>query len=148
MHKLIFSAADECSRDSYDGRVEFIDLVDGMKFEMGEYKVKVYEMSHTSKLQCFGFTFTDKSGVTIGFSADTAVCENLDKLLEASDYAFVEMAAEKKHPAHICIDEFIELQNKYPHVKMFPVHTSDKCQQYAIDHGMNYLEDGQVLKID
>ena len=148
LHKLFFSAADECSKEAYDGRVEFIDLSDGLEFELGDYKVKVYEMTHTNKLECFGFTFTDKSGVTIGFSADTAVCDNLNKLVEASDYAFVEMAAEKKHPAHICIEEFEELQRKYPNVKMFPVHTSDRCQQYAVEHGMNFLQDGQVLEFN
>lgn len=145
MNKIYYSSKDECDAKSYEGVVDFVYLEDGMTFKVGEYDVTAYKMEHGLP-ETYGFSFTDKKGLTVGFSADTRVCENLCKMLEKSNFAFVEMAAVKPHHAHICINEFEELLKKYNKTKIYPVHTSDDCQEYAKQHGMNYLEDGQILE--
>lgn len=145
-NKLFYGGKDECDEASYVGKVEFISIYDGMTFKLSEYDVTVYKMFHGDEIECFGFSFTDKKGTTVGFSADTTVCENLHKMLQKSNFAFVEMSAVNKHRTHISIPEFVELTKQYKNVKIFPVHTNDECQEYAIKNNFNYLTDGQILE--
>jgi len=145
MNKLFYGTEDEITKERYRGFVEFIELEDGMSFVEGEYTITAYKMEH-GKPETFGFVFKDKKGVVVGFSADTKVCVNLHKILEQSNYAFVEMSATKELPTHISTKEFVELVKKYDKVKMYPVHTSDSAQEFAVQNGLNYLEDGSVLE--
>ena len=147
LHEMFDSGEDECKKESYDGKVEFIDLYDGMTFEEGEYTITAYKMQH-GKPETFGFVFQNKKGLVVGFSADTCICDNLHNILKRSNYAFVEMASIRPSDTHISAEEFSNLIKQYPNVKLYPVHTCDKCQQYAIDHGFNYLNDGDVLNFD
>ena len=144
MNKMFLGGDDEFNKEAYKGRVEFIDLEDGMSFTESEYNITAYKMEH-GKPETYGFVFTDKKQTSVGFSSDTRICDNLHKLLDKSNHAFVEMAAMKQHPKHICCDEFCDLLKKYPSTKFYPVHTSDETQKFAVDKGLNYLEDGQVL---
>ena len=82
------------------------------------------------------------------FSADTKMCDNLIKIIERSNYGFIEMASSTPSKTHISIDEFIELSKKYPSTKMYPVHTNDHTQEYAENNGLNALYDGQVLNLE
>ena len=95
--------------------------------------------------ETYGFTFTDKEGKVVAFSADTKMCDNLHKLLKKADFAFVEMSSTVPHRSHLSIAEFEELEKKYKKAKFYPVHTSDKCQEYAIKNNMNYVNDGDEL---
>ena len=145
-NKLFYGGFDECTPEYYEGKVEFVELEDGMTFSLGEYNVTAYKMFHGEEIESFGFSFEDKKGTVVGFSADTKVCENLHKMLKKSNFAFVEMSAVNKHRTHISINEFVELTKQYPNVKIFPVHTNDECQEYAIKNNLNYLIDGQILE--
>ena len=144
-NKLTFSRDDEIDINVLLSVVEFIDVYDGMEFTESGYKVKAYAVEH--KMPCFGYTFTDKNGKTIAFSGDTTYCENVEKMLEKSDFALVDMAATYENPVHIDTNTFVKLQNKYTNCKMFPVHTSDPAQEFAIQNGLNYLNDGDILEL-
>ena len=145
-NKLFDGDEQECSLEESDRLIDFIELHDGMTFQEGKYKVTAYKMSHGGA-ETYGLVFEDKFG-GVGFSADTCMCENLEKIVENSKYAFVEMCRTSVGDRHLSIDEFEGLEKKYGNTKLFPVHTSDECQQYAEEHGMNYLHDGQVLNFD
>ena len=142
--KITYSGIDECSEEALTEHIDFFDLEDGFEFEEGDYKIKAYKMEHGAP-ESYGFTFTDKEGKVVAFSGDTKMCDNLHMLLEKADHAFVEMASTTSHRSHLSIAEFEELENKYKNAKFYPVHTSDKCQQYAIENGMNYVNDGDEL---
>jgi len=139
------SACDELVAENFLKNIDFIDLYDGLKFEVEGYNVTAYQMKH-GKPETYGFVFEDKNGQTIGFSADTEMCDNLKTIISRSDFAFIEMASVTKREKHLCIDEFESLEKEFPSCKMFPVHTCDKCQKYAEDNNMNYLHDGQILE--
>ena len=146
LHNLFCGAADECDKNSYIGKVEFIDLEDGMIFSQGEYTITAYKVEH-GKPETYGFTFKDKKGKVVGFSADTIVCDNLHKIITASDVAFVEVAAEKPSKTHICLDEYLEILETYSNKTIYPVHTCDACQKYVEENNLNPLHDGQVLEL-
>lgn len=144
LNRLMCGRADELVVEDYLKTMTFVDLCDGLEFEIDDYKVTSYKMEHAIH-ETYGFTFEDKNGKVVGFSSDTSMCDNLHKILQKSDYAFIEMAAVKESNAHLSINQVEELIKKYPNCKIFPVHTSDKTQKYAEDNNMNYLHDGQIL---
>ncbi|MBQ7917613.1 MAG: hypothetical protein IJ310_02205 [Clostridia bacterium] len=143
-NKVVFGGCDECSKESLTKRINFIEVEEGDEFEDLGYKVKVFKMDH-GKVYCQGYTFTDKNGQTIGFTADTKDCDNLHKMLEVSDVAFVDMAATEPHHSHLDTEAFVQLTQKYKNCKMYPVHTSDSAQEFAEKNGLNAVYDGQEL---
>lgn len=149
LNKVLESSVQECSLSEYEETVEFIEIYDGYEFEVGKYKVKTFKMLH-DKLDAYGFVFDDKNGNSVGFTADSAMCDSVDEILKSANYAFIDMASPDKIPnnKHMNVDEFILNQKKYPSVKMFPIHTSDQTQEMAIKLGLNYLTDGQVLNLE
>ena len=95
--------------------------------------------------ETYGFSFEDESGKVVAFSADTAMCENLHLMLENADFAFVEMSATSLHKSHLSTMEVVALIKKYQKTKIFPIHTSNKTQEFAVLNGLNYLNDGDEL---
>lgn len=147
-HNLFCSAEDERSMEKLKEHIDFIELEDGFEFAEAGYKIKAYKMNH-GPIETFGFYFEDEHGKVVSFTTDTAMCDNLHKLLKNANVAFVEMSAVNPHHAHLTVDEFVELSKKYSNSKMYPVHTSDQSYNYAIKCGLNlnYLNDGDVLEV-
>ena len=146
LNKIVKGAPDETSLETLTESIDFIDVYDGMEFEENGYKIKVYAMDHYG-VETYGLSFTDKTGKTIAFSADTTICDNLRKMLSVSNEAFVEMSSSEPSKSHICMHDFVELEKEYPNCKMYPVHTCDKTQEFAEKNHMNYLHDGQILNL-
>ncbi len=142
--ELTYSGDDECEESEIRRCIDFVELVDGYEFEEGDYKIKAYRMEHGAP-ETYGFVFTDREGKVIAFSADTAMCDNLHKMLEKADFAFVEMSSTVPHKTHLSIADFESLEKQYKNAKFYPVHTCDRCQNYAIENGMNYVNDGDEL---
>ena len=148
LNTLLYGAPDEVSKESLCKNIEYIDLEDGMKISEGEYTITAYKMEHGAP-ETYGFTFEDKKGTVVGFPTDTAMCENLHKILKASKYAFLELSANSKHNTHICVDEYIELVKMYDKTKIFTVHTNDKTQKLVEENSeFNALHDFEVLNLD
>ncbi len=145
LNEAMSASKPECDPETYLKNIEFIDVFDGAQFDVGKYKVKAYKMSH-GIAETYGYLFVQPDGTAVGFSSDTTICDNLEKLLASSNYALVEMASTNGHPGHISIAQFEELVKKYNDCKLYPVHTCDECQAYAKLGGLNVLEDGQILK--
>ena len=145
-NKLTFSGPDEVSLDILYEFVEFIDVEDGFEFEESGYKVKTYKVDH-GKVDCYGFTFTDNSGKTIAFTADTRYCENLEKMLSTSNYAFIDVAAAVEFPSHLHVDKFIEVKEKFKKCKMYPIHMTDASKKLLVERNLSNLNDGDVLEI-
>ncbi len=135
---------DERSEEEIQKAVTFIEIEDGMTFKEGKYNVSVYKMEH-GKPETLGFTFKEDNGKTIGFSADTCYCENLEKIVSSSNYAFVEMTLLHQSKSHLSSNEFVALSKKYEKTKIFPVHTTDVAQKFAEENGLNFLHDGEIL---
>ena len=145
LNKVLCASEDELSAECLQKNTDFIEIYDGFEFKIENYKVTAYSVCH-GDLDAYGFVFEDENKNCVGFSADTCMCESLHKILERSNYAFVEMAAIEKTNKHLTIFEVEELIKQYPNCKIYPVHTSDRTQKYAEDNNMNFLHDGQVLK--
>ena len=144
LNKLFCGSKDERSKKIIKSAVDFIEVHDGMEIVEGKYRIKAFKVEH-GEPETFGFTFDD-GRVVVGFSADTRPCENLDKIVASSNFAFVDFTIINFHPKHMYLKPFEELMKKYPNTKIFPVHTTDEAQKYAMEHKFNYLNDGDVLE--
>lgn len=143
---LFNGASDERDIDLLKNTIDFIEVYDGFEFKESGYKITTYKMTH-GVVECYGYKFEDKTGKIVSFSADTSRCENLEKMLRDSDYAFVDMAAVTKNLAHLHVDEFYNLQNIYKNCKMIPVHTSDQSMELAKSYGIALYNDGDILNL-
>ena len=137
------AGCDELSHENYKRKIEFIDLYDGFEFNFNNYKLKAYKVDH-GDVETYGFTIKDQNNFVVAFSADTRECDNLHKMLESSNVAFIDMSSVKQHKKHLSINDVEILIKKYPNCKIYPIHTCDKCQDYARKN-MNFVEDGQVF---
>lgn len=143
MNKLFYGAGDETDIKNFLDSVDFIELEDRKIFELERYNVETFKVCH-GRPETFGFVFREKGGKVVAFSADTCYCENLENLLKGADAAFVELSCMKKHPYHLCVDEFLKLVKDHKTTKIYPVHTSDETQKFVEENGLNPLYDGEV----
>lgn len=144
LNQLLCGGLDECDRELLQKHIDFVDVVDGDEFELSGYKVKAINVDH-GRVACLGYTFTDETGKTVGFSGDTKECEGLHKILESSDFAFVDMASLEPVKTHLDTKRFMELQKEYPNCKMFPVHTSDECKVFAEENNLCIINDADEI---
>ncbi|MBQ8452005.1 MAG: ribonuclease Z [Clostridia bacterium] len=144
-NKVIEAADDEINKAALTKNIEFIDLCDGMEFETEKYHIKAHLMNH-GRAETYGFTFTDKNGKTVGFSADTSMCENLHNILKKSNYAFVEMCRFTKGETHLSTNEVEKLIKKYNQTQIYAVHTTDETYEYAKMHEIKAVDDGEEFE--
>lgn len=147
IQKAFCSKAIECEKEYIEKFIEFIEVENGDEFEFMGYKVKVYTMDH-DLIYSQGYTFTDKNGVVVGFSADTKDCENLRKMLGVSNYAFVDMAAIEPAKSHLDVKRFMELEKQFKDCKMYAIHTADDTYEFGKNNGLAVLDDCDTIVIN
>lgn len=136
----------ECDINYIKKFVDFHEVEDSEEFEFSGYKIKVFAMDH-GDLYSQGYTFTDKNGKVVGFTADTKDCENLRKMLAVSDVAFVDLASVEPAKSHLDVKSFMELEKEYKGCKMYAIHTSDESYELAKSKGINVLDDSDIINI-
>ena len=147
INKLLCGAEDECNKELFQEKIDFVEVSGGDEFELSGYNVKVYDVDH-GRCPCLGFTFEDKNGKVVGFSGDTKECDALLEIIKSSNVAFVDMAAPAPAKAHLDCERFVELQKLYPNCEMLPIHTSDESYKFAEDKGLKVLNDFDEIIID
>ena len=145
----IVSTDNRFKQDEFlDSFIDFIDLKNDYEFTVNGSKFHTYAMEHG--IETYGFTMTAPDETVIGFSADTAECENLHKILGKSNFAFVDMSAKANSNPKTHIDEttFERLENEYPFCTMIPVHMSDITYKNAREKYPYLMEDGSGIILD
>lgn len=145
INRVICGSPDECDKVSLQKHIDFIEVSNGDKFEIGKYKVEVYAMDH-GDVYCQGYTFEENQNV-IGFSADTKDCENLRKMLGNSNVAFVDMAALEPAKSHLDVERYMELEKEYKNCTMYAIHTSDETYEFGKNNSIKVLNDGDEINI-
>lgn len=146
LNTVIFGGKDELDKNQLQKHAEFIEVGDGDEFEIENYKVKVFAMDHGT-VYSQGYTFTDKNGVVVGFTADTKDCENLQKMLSVSNVAFVDVASMIPANSHLDVKRYMELEKEYKNCKMYAIHTADDTFEFCKNNGINALDDGDTVII-
>lgn len=127
-------------------RVTFIVCENGKKFKLGEYDFKCYKMTH-GNLDAYGFII-EHNKIKVGFTGDTAMCNNVHKILKKVNSCFIDSANTQQNNKHLSAGEVVSLQKEYPDCKLHFVHLSSFSAKEFDKLGLCYPKQGDVINIE
>lgn len=122
----------------------FIEVPEEGDYKAGDLEFSAVPMEHFT-LDAFGFRFEYK-GRSIGYSGDTAECCDLDRLLEGTDVAILELThpRESSDPGHMDSPAFERIANRLTKQGTTVVATHMSSTPHPIP-GVTLCEDGQTI---
>lgn len=127
-------------------RVTFISCENNQKIKLGSYTLKVYKMLHVN-LDAYGFVIDDGK-TKVGFSGDSAMCNNVHKILKKSTACFIDSANVTPNNKHLSVSEVLTLQEEYPDCKLYPIHLSDNSISMLSQLQISYPKQGESVTIE
>lgn len=128
-----------------DENINFIDFENNKIIKIGNYKIKCYKMLHKD-LDAYGFTI-ENEGKVIGFSGDTAMCNNVRKILKKSQTVFIDSANLAVDNKHLCVGEVNELSKEFSDCKLYAVHLSSFSLEELKNYDLSHPKQGEVIYI-
>ena len=89
----------------------------------------------------------EKDGIAIGFSGDSAMCNNLHKIICKTKAAFVDCSAISVNNKHLSVEEFFSLKKSYPLCQMIPVHMSIYSEKELLSNNISVPFQGKIIEI-
>lgn len=130
---------------STDERVIFIDCENNKIIKFENYKLKCFKMLH-QELDAYGFTLEQEEKI-VGFSGDTAMCNNVRKILKKSQVAFVDSANLAVNNKHLCVGEVNELSKEFSNCKIYAVHLAPHSLAEIKNTSLVHPLQGEVIEI-
>lgn len=124
--------------------VKFIELTNGESFATDQMKITAYELEHGDCKPILGFTI-EKDNKTVGYATDTTLCDNVKKICEKSDCAFLDATRMFSTKSHMGLEEVIALSEQYPNTKIYAIHRNDDV--YKEDVNIEFPNDGDTIEI-
>lgn len=126
--------------------ITFIECENNKIINLGDYKIKMFKMLHNN-LDAYGFTI-QQNGITIGFSGDSAMCNNVRKIISKSKVAFIDCAQVKVTNKHLCVEEVKGLIKDYPSCKIYPTHMSIFSIKELDKAGLPYPKQSDIVIVE
>ena len=112
--------------------------------------VTSYLVEHGDLKNSYGYIIEDE-GKKIGFSGDSRLCDNIEKIVSKSDVSILDMSlAEDGNNAHMGMADIEYLCNKYKDKKIISTHMHDITRKIAKEKNIKNLiipEDGDVINL-
>ena len=124
--------------------VKFIELTNGESFATDQMKITAYELEHGDCKPILGFTI-EKDNKTVGYATDTTLCDNVKKICEKSDCAFLDATRMFPTKSHMGLGEVITLSEQYPNIKIYAIHRNDDV--YKENVNVEFPNDGDIIEI-
>ena len=124
--------------------VKFVELENGESFENEGMKLTAYELEHGTCKPILGYVI-QKGAKAVGYATDTVLCENVKKICEKSDIAFLDACNPIASNMHMGVQDVVNLSREYPEVKLYAIHRSD--YEYENITEIEFPEDGDVIEI-
>ena len=129
---------------NFDKYIKFVDASKMGKFVYNNFEITSLKMDHGST-ECYGYMIKEAGGKTVSFTGDTNYCENMQKMIDNSDLAFVDMAGTDLSNKHFNIIDGIKLMHSYRgKCNIVPCHLTSQALDYCIGR-INPPKDLQVL---
>lgn len=126
-------------------RVNFIDCENNKIIKLDDYKIKCFKMQH-GILDAYGFLI-ENGGKTVGFTGDSAMCNNVRKILKKSQIAFVDSSNVAVDNKHLCVGEVNELSKEFVDCKIIAVHLSKHSLAEIKNYDLTYAKQGESIII-
>lgn len=124
--------------------VKIVELEDGEYFTTAKMKITAYELQHGDCKPILGFT-VEKDDKIVGYATDTTLCDNVRKICEKSDYAFLDATRMFSTKSHMGLEEVISLSEEYPNTKIYAIHRNDDV--YKENVNIEFPNDGDIIEI-
>lgn len=144
-----------CKLAGFSNAIDFLNkknkcqIIYEDKFKINSYKVEKVLLKHSKSIKSYGYLF-DSGTVTVGFTGDTAMCDNLEYMLQKCNLIFIDCDLVKGNDKHLGVDNILELSNKYPECKFALTHlTIDSLKELKNIQKENViiLEDNELITI-
>lgn len=112
------------------------------------YFATSYVVEHGLKKPAYGYVIKH-SGKAVGFSGDTTLCENVEKIIQDSDISVLDAIFVEITSGHMGVETIEELHNKY-NKPIITTHMTDEARRVAKEKNIKGLivpEDGTVVII-
>ena len=108
--------------------VEVIEYKNGESFTADGATIEPVKVVH-GKVRASGF-IVEKAGKRIGFSGDSIMCDGIQKIVEASDWAVLDTSFPKSGSAiHMGLDDIYGLCSAYPGKKFIATHIFEETRK-------------------
>ena len=124
--------------------VKFIELENEESFQDENIKITAYDLEHGKCKPIMGYIL-EKNNKKIGYATDTILCENVKKICEESEYAFLDSTNTIPTGMHMGVEEVIWLSKEYPNCKIYAIHRSDYVHNHIKE--IDFPEDEDVIEI-
>ena len=123
----------------------FIDAENGEIVKLANYKIKCFSVNHGG-LDAYGYVIDDGS-VKVGFSGDSAMCNNIRKIAKASKAMFIDASSIVENEKHLATFEIKSLMDEFPDTNFYPVHFSTASENSIDQFGLNKTYQGQTIRV-
>ena len=130
-------------RGEIDKKFEFIDAENNKIIKFDGYKIKCFKMTHLN-LDSYGFLI-EKDGVAVGFSGDTAMCNNVRKIISKSKAIFIDSSNIEPNNKHLSVKEVAALSDEFPSCKFYAVHLSPYSIKELKNTSLYHPKQGEVV---
>ena len=125
-------STDTYGKLNFEKYIKFVDASTMGKFKYNNFEITSYKMDHGST-ECYGYLIKEKDGKTIAFTGDTNYCENMQKMVDKSDIAFVDMAGTDISNKHFNIIDGIKMMRSYKgKCNIVPCHLTSQALDYCV----------------
>lgn len=109
-------------------KIVTIEVKDNDSVKLNGYIITAYKVNH-SCCDAYGYTVTCQDK-TAGFTGDTILCSNVEKIIENSMITFADMSFPKTTKTHMGFDSISFLINKYKNNHtIIPTHMSESARK-------------------
>lgn len=102
-------------------------------------KIQSINVKHKLMKPCFGYII-NINNKTAGFSGDSIYCKAIDKIVESSDIAVLDMSLKNEgNKAHMGFLDIEKICKKYPNKNIIATHMPDSTREIALNNPIKNL---------
>ena len=90
-------------------------------FQVNRYNITRYLVDHGKLKPAYGYVF-ESNNKKVGFTGDTTLCDNVEKMASICDYLFCDCMFIKGNNKHMGIDQLQELSKRFARCKFVVSH--------------------------
>ncbi len=118
-------------------------------FKVEDYEVQKLLVLHGNMKPAYGYIFS-KDNQSIGFTGDTSLCSNIERMSEKCKYLFCDCTFLKGTSKHLGIDNLQYLSTKYPNCTFVVSHLEDETREKLKELKIKNViipDDGQIISL-
>ena len=126
-----------------------INYITNLRFSIEDIEVEKVLVNHGELKPAYGYILT-RNGISVGFTGDTHLCENVEYLLAKCTYLFADCALTIGNDKHMGIDNIEYLSNKYPNCTIIVSHMDDLVREELTKKKIKNVvvpNDGDIIEI-